>query len=165
MPRGSRAGILLDAREKLARYRMASALTRRESRLSAGCRMIREPGARPGVHPMKRFLPALFFIALLFSCIHSTAQSRIAVPSYQSPGVSQWLEWRTVAAPSVGIMIVNLDNGDDTTYDPRVDQAIRNTRKQGIFVVGYVYTGYGQRDPALVRKKVDAVFHNYLVDG
>jgi len=114
---------------------------------------------------MKRFLPALFFIALLFSCIHSTAQSRIAVPSYQSPGVSQWLEWRTVASPSVGIMIVNLDNGDDTTYDPRVDQAIRNTRKQGIFVVGYVYTGYGQRDPALVRKKVDAVFHNYLVDG
>jgi hypothetical protein len=62
-------------------------------------------------------------------------------------------------------MIVNLNNGDDTTYYPSIDQAIRNTRKKGIFVVGYVYTGYGQRDPNVVHRKVDAVFRNYLVDG
>jgi Spherulation-specific family 4 len=114
---------------------------------------------------MKPFLLPLFSVVLLVSSIHSTAQSRIAIPSYQDPGNSQWYEWRTLGSSSVGIMIVNLDNGDDTTYYPRVDQAIRNTRKQGVFVVGYVYTGYGQRDPAVVRKKVDAVFRNYLVDG
>jgi hypothetical protein len=113
---------------------------------------------------MNKFLLALFSL-VLFSGVHSAAQSRIAVPSYQDPGSPQWNAWRALGSSSVGIMIVNLDNGDDTTYYPSVDQAIRNTRKQGIFVVGYVYTGYGQRDPGVVRRKVDAVFKNYLVDG
>ena len=114
---------------------------------------------------MKKFSLALFLLALLFSSISTPAQSRIAIPSYQDPGSKQWTGWRALGSSSVGIMIVNLDNGDDTTYYPSVDQAIRNTRKLGIFVVGYVYTGYGQRDPAVVRAKVDAVFRNYLVDG
>ena len=114
---------------------------------------------------MKKLSLALFSLVLLFSGIPSLAQSRIAIPSYQDPGSAQWNGWRALGSSSVGIMIVNLNNGDDTTYYPSVDQAIRNTRKQGIFVVGYVYTGYGQRDPAVVRRKVDAVFRNYLVDG
>jgi hypothetical protein len=121
---------------------------------------------------MKKLSLAPFSLALLFmvmfivifSGISSPAQSRIAIPSYQDPGSPQWIGWRALGASSVGIMIVNLNNGDDTTYYPSVDQAIRNTRKLGIFVVGYVYTGYGQRDPAVVRAKVDAVFRNYLVD-
>ena len=114
---------------------------------------------------MKNLSPALFSLALLFSGIPSPAQSRIAIPSYQDPGSTQWNGWRALGSSSVGIMIVNLNNGDDTTYYPSVDRAIRDTRKQGIFVVGYVYTGYGQRDPAVVLRKVDAVFRNYLVDG
>jgi hypothetical protein len=114
---------------------------------------------------MKKLSLALFPLALLFSSISSPAQSRIAIPSYQDPGSTQWYGWRALGSSSVGIMIVNLNNGDDTTYYPSVDQAIRDTRKQGIFVIGYVYTGYGQRDPAVVRGKVDAVFRNYLVDG
>jgi Spherulation-specific family 4 len=114
---------------------------------------------------MKSLSLALFSLALLFSGIPSSAQSRIAIPSYQDPGSTQWNRWRAPGSSSVGIMIVNLNNGDDTTYYPGVDQAIRDTRKQGIFVVGYVYTGYGQRDPAVVHRKVDAVFRNYLVDG
>jgi hypothetical protein len=114
---------------------------------------------------MKKLSLALFALVLLFAGVPSPAQSRIAVPSYQDPGSAQWNGWRALGSSSVGIMIVNLNNGDDTTYDPSIDQAIRNTRKKGIFVVGYVYTGYGQRDPAVVRRKVDAVFRNYLVDG
>jgi hypothetical protein len=108
---------------------------------------------------------ALFLLMLLSIGIRCPAQSRIAIPSYQDPGSPQWNEWRALGSSSVGIMIVNLNNGDDTTYYPSVDQAIRNARKKGIFVVGYVYTGYGQRNPAVVRQKVDAVFRNYLVDG
>jgi hypothetical protein len=46
-----------------------------------------------------------------------------------------------------------------------VDRAIRATRKQGIFVLGYTYTGYGTRDPKIVRRKINAVYRNYLVDG
>jgi hypothetical protein len=114
---------------------------------------------------MKKLSMALFSLLLWFSAIPSRAQSRIAVPSYQNPGSGQWGGWRGLGSSSVGIMIVNLNNGDDTSYYPSVDQAIRDTRKKGIFVVGYVYTGYGQRDPGVIRKKVDAVFHNYLLDG
>jgi hypothetical protein len=114
---------------------------------------------------MKKLALALFSLVLLFTGVASRAQSRIAVPSYQQPGSGQWGAWRGLGSSSVGIMIVNLNNGDDTSYYPSVDQAIRDTRKKGIFIVGYVYTGYGQRDPAIIRRKVDAVFHNYLVDG
>jgi len=102
---------------------------------------------------------------LSFIVIPSAAQSRLAIPSYEDPGSAQWDEWRALGSSSVGIMIVNLDNGDDTAYYPDVDQGIRNTRKKGIFVVGYIYTQYGHRDPARVRKEVDAVFQNYQVDG
>jgi hypothetical protein len=92
---------------------------------------------------MKKLSLALFSVVLLFSGIPSPAQSRIAIPSYQDPGGAQWNGWQALGSSSVGIMIVNLNNGDDITYSPSVDQAIRNTRKKGIFVVGYVYTGYG----------------------
>jgi hypothetical protein len=114
---------------------------------------------------MKQLSLALFAVVLLFIAIASPAQSRIAIPSYQDPGSTQWNGWQTLGSSSVGIMIVNLDNGDDVGYYPGVDQAISRARRNGIFVVGYVYTDYGQRDLALVRRKVDAVFRNYLVDG
>jgi hypothetical protein len=93
------------------------------------------------------------------------AQSRLAVPSYQDPGSPEWNAWAAPGRQSVGIMIVNEDNGDDTSDQPAIAAAIRTARASGIFVVGYVYTGYGQRDPAVVRNRVDAVYKNYLVDG
>jgi len=65
---------------------------------------------------MKNLSLALFSLALLLGGIPSPAQSRIAIPSYQDPGSTQWNEWRALGSSSVGIMIVNLDNGDDTTY-------------------------------------------------
>jgi len=106
--------------------------------------------------------------ASLFTFVHVTqlqGQARLAAPSYQDPGTPLWTGWAAPGPQAVGIMIVNLDNGDDETYYPAVDQAIRQTRKQGIFVLGYTYTGYGQRDPKTVQQKVDAVYQNYLVDG
>ena len=93
------------------------------------------------------------------------AQSRIAIPSYQDPGSPQWNAWISPGSSSIGIMIVNENNGDDLSYYPEIAAAIRQARRKGIFVVGYVYTGYGQRDSAIVRKDIDGVFQNYLVDG
>lgn len=93
------------------------------------------------------------------------AQSRIAIPSYQDPGSPQWNAWISPGSSSIGIMIVNENNGDDLSYYPEIAAAIRQARRKGIFVVGYVYTGYGQRDSAIVRKDIDSVFQNYLVDG
>ena len=93
------------------------------------------------------------------------AQSRIAIPSYQDPGSPQWNAWISPGSSSIGIMIVNENNGDDLSYYPEIAAAIRQARRKGIFVVGYVYTRYGQRDSAIVRKDIDGVFQNYLVDG
>jgi hypothetical protein len=93
------------------------------------------------------------------------AQVRLGAPSYEDPGSPQWAAWAEAGAQAVGIMIVNLNNGDDEKYYASVDQAIRTTRKKGILVLGYTYTGYGTRDPKLVQRKVDAVYQNYLVDG
>jgi Spherulation-specific family 4 len=92
-------------------------------------------------------------------------QARLGAPSYQNPGSAEWAGWAAPGARAVGIMIVNLNNGDDETYYASVAQAIRATRKNGIFVLGYTYTGYGKRDPKIVREKIDAVYRNYLVDG
>ncbi len=62
-------------------------------------------------------------------------------------------------------MIVNLNNGDDTSFDPTVLTAVRKTQEKGISVLAYTYTGYGTRDPKIVNAKVKAAFDNYHVDG
>ena len=107
----------------------------------------------------------LAFLLVLAWIVPLRGQVRLGAPSYQDPGTSAWTGWATPGAKAVGIMIVNLDNGDDETYYPSVEQSIRETRRRGIFVLGYTYTGYGRRDPKTVQRKVAAVYKNYLVDG
>jgi len=107
----------------------------------------------------------ILWLSILFTAATAVGQARLGVPSYQDPGSPQWTAWAAPGAKAVGVMIVNLNNGDDETYYPNVDRAIRATRKQGIFVLGYTYTGYGARDPKIIRQKIDAVYRNYLVDG
>jgi len=104
------------------------------------------------------------FVVLALSATLS-AQARLGVPSYAQPGSGAWDAWQAVGPGGLGLMIVNLNNGDDETYDPTVDKAVQQARKKGIFVLGYTYTKYGARDPKIVRQKVDAVYRNYLVDG
>lgn len=115
---------------------------------------------------MTRFarLAAISLFALL-ALAPLRAQTRIAIPSYQDPGSPVWDAWAAPGRDSVGLMIVNENNGDDTTYYDYVDAGIRATRKRGIFVIGYVHTTYGQRDLADLKQKVDGVFQDYLVDG
>lgn len=108
-------------------------------------------------------LPLL--VAIFMATIAADGQTRLAVPSYQNPGSSTWSSWLAPGSAAVGLMIVDISNGDDPTYYPAVDAAIQATRKQGIFVLGYTYTGYGTRDPALVRAAVSSVYQNYGVDG
>lgn len=110
-----------------------------------------------------RALLVLLFAALGLPLL--PAQVRLAAPSYQDPGSGQWAAWAKPGSQAVGIMIVNLNNGNDETYYPSVDKGIRQARRQGILVIGYTYTGYGTRDPKVVRSKIDAVYRNYLVDG
>jgi Spherulation-specific family 4 len=108
-----------------------------------------------------------FVVPCLFSVVAFTShsQTRLAVPSYQDPGTSVWDGWAAQGPAAVGLMIVDISNGDDPTYYPAVDAAIQAARKQGIYVLGYTYTNYGTRDPAQVRQAIDAVYQNYSVDG
>ena len=109
----------------------------------------------------------LVFSSLLFlaATVATDAQTRLAVPSYQQPGTSTWSAWAAEGPSAVGLMIVDVSNGDDPTYYPAVDAAIQATRKQGIFVLGYTYTEYGTRDPNLVHQAISSVYQNYGVDG
>jgi hypothetical protein len=104
-------------------------------------------------------------VLMLFPVLGMQAQTRLAVPSYQNPGTSTWQSWAAQGPQAVGIMIVDIGKGDTETYYSRVDSAIQQTRKKGIYVLGYTYTGYGTRDPSVVREKIDAVYNNYDIDG
>jgi hypothetical protein len=108
---------------------------------------------------------AMLALSIVFATPPAPAQTRIGAPSYQNPGSWQWTAWAASGPKSVGIMIVNLNNGDDEHYYAAVDRAIRATRAQGILVLGYTYTGYGARDSKIIQRKIDAVYQNYLVDG
>src|ERR1700722_10143513 len=110
---------------------------------------------------MKTILCSVLALQFSLLCGSAWAQSRLAVPSYQDPGSPEWNAWAAPGRQSVGIMIVNENNGDDTSDHPAIAAAMRSARASVIFVVGYVYTGYGQRAPAVVRDRVDAVYRNY----
>ena len=70
------------------------------------------------------------WLIIVFTAVMAAGQTRLGVPSYQDPGSSQWTAWAAPGAKAIGIMIVNLDNGDDEGYyterrpgDPRHPQA------------------------------------------
>ena len=107
----------------------------------------------------------VFVLMLSLDLSRSSGQTRLAVPSYQNPGTSTWQSWAAQGPAAAGIMIVDINKGDDQSYNSRVDSAIQQTRKKGIYVLGYTYTSYGARDPKVIRQKIDAVYNNYNVDG
>ena len=63
--------------------------------------------------------------AFLFMVSAAQSQTRLAVPSYQNPGTSTWNGWAAQGPGGVGLMIVNLKNGDDTSYKSSIDTAIQ----------------------------------------
>jgi Spherulation-specific family 4 len=104
-------------------------------------------------------------VIAVFAVVSASSQTRLAVPSYQAPGGTVWNSWAVSGPASVGIMVANLGNGDDQTYHESVSNAIDKARLKGTFVLGYVYTSYGTRDPKVIRQKIDSLYQNYLVDG
>jgi hypothetical protein len=109
----------------------------------------------------KRASLCLAAIVLLAIGVHA---QNIAIPSYVQPGSRNWKIW--AAYPQiVKIMIVNLNNGDDTKFYPSVLSAVQLAQASGIKVLGYTYTHYGQRNPATVKQAINAVRSNYGVDG
>jgi hypothetical protein len=67
----------------------------------------------------------ILWLRFLFSAAMAIGLARLGVPAYQDPGSAQWTAWAAPGAKSIGMMIVNLNNGDDEHYYASVDRAIR----------------------------------------
>ena len=104
--------------------------------------------------------PGFYYSALPAGTV--TCQ-RMAIPAYFEPG-SLWNQ-ATAAAPKVQIMVMNPNSGPGSVYDSAYAAAVASAQAAGIKVVGYVYTSYGQRDPALVKADIDLYEAWYGVDG
>lgn len=79
----------------------------------------------------------------------------IAVPAYVNPSDSAY--WQSVleAAPQVRDVIVNPNSGPGAVVSEPYVQLIRTLSDAGVRVLGYVSTGWGDRDPAAVHSEID----------
>jgi hypothetical protein len=82
-------------------------------------------------------------------------QISIAVPAYVDPKNSDYWQSIVDAAPQLQDVIVNPLNGPGTTRSERHVQLIGTLQAAGIRVLGYVMTGWGERDIAEVNRDVD----------
>lgn len=74
----------------------------------------------------------------------------VAVPGYVDPGDAAYWDAVVAAVPTVRDVVINPDSGPGAApVGPYVD-LVQALRQAGARVVGYVATGYGQRDPATV---------------
>ncbi len=88
---------------------------------------------------------------------------RMFIPAYFYPG-SLWNQ-ATSGAPTVEIMVMNPASGPGTSQDQNYVNAVNNSLAAGIKVLGYVYTSYGARDPAVVKSEIDLYKTWYNVSG
>ena len=109
-------------------------------------------------------LTILVCLAGLMNLTQAAAQEMIAVPSYSNPGDATW-NAEEAQSQKVKIMIINLNNGDDTTFHRYVLTAVQQAQAAGIRVLSYTYTRYGKRNPLTVIKKINAAAKNYGIDG
>lgn len=89
----------------------------------------------------------------------------IAVPGYVDPSDSGY--WQSVieAAPQVRDVIVNADSGPGAVVHEPYVQLIGSLRDAGVRVLGYVSTGWGERDPKSVYSEIDRWREWYGVDN
>jgi len=120
-----------------------------------------EPG---GQRPQLASVVLLLCFGILMNAAYASAQQVIAVPSYSDPGDATWNREES-QFQKVKILIINLNNGDDTTFHPYVLAAVQKAQRDGITVLSYTYTRYGKRDPQVVIRKIKAAARNYSIDG
>lgn len=123
-------------------------------------------GAPPGRHAAAAvFLSALLF--LLAGCNQADPappsplpappadQLRIAVPAYVDPKDSNYWQALIDGAPKVRDVIVNPNSGPGATKSERHVELVGKLQNAGIRVLGYVMTGWGERDPEAVTLEID----------
>ena len=88
---------------------------------------------------------------------------RMVVPAYWDPD-QQW-QRIIAAAPTVGILIFNPDNGPGTVTKPGYATAIAQAQTAGIKVLGYVSTQYGARAEGDIDADVNGYYTLYSPSG
>ncbi|HEY2775062.1 MAG TPA: spherulation-specific family 4 protein [Candidatus Binatia bacterium] len=90
----------------------------------------------------------------------------IAIPAYFYPSYPDPL-WTQMehAVPTVSFAVMNPANGAGPMPDSNYTSQIAHTRAAGIKVLGYVYSSYATRDPALLKTDIDNYYAWYGVDG
>jgi hypothetical protein len=87
---------------------------------------------------------------------------RALIPAYVTPDAIDALP---AAHASERTIIVNPASGPGPAAEPAYASAVAAAQRAGTRVLGYVPTGYGARDAALVRQEIDRYRSWYRVDG
>ena len=98
---------------------------------------------------------------------------KLLIPMYVYPtsDSQDWkdlLDFKSANPRSDVTIIVNPSNGDFNTSDSNYIQAITDAKAKGIHLIGYVYTGYGDRNISKVETNIDAwrdLYATYGISG
>lgn len=99
-----------------------------------------------------------------FAADNAETCCRIAVPAYFAPNTPYW-QLLMNGAPIVGLAVINPNNGPGEAADSAYQDLVRRVQAEGIRVIGYVYTKYGNRNSDEVQTDIRRHFEWYGVDG
>lgn len=112
-----------------------------------------------------RFLvTAVFFVlqTCLVGSIECNGRQKIGVPAYYDPYMKNMWN-RTVNGAD--LVIINPLNGPGPKKDPSYTKLVSHAQSSGITVMGYVFTRYGERSTAILKRSIKDYFDWYGVDG
>lgn len=126
-----------------------------------------QSGAQTSPAALKRTTP-MGVLVPLYGYPLAASGSGTSSTTVESPA------WTTVAADAAAVptvAVINPSNGPVACTTPAsatlsaFQQGIARLQAAGVTVLGYVLTGYGQRDPALLKQDVQRYAQCYGVDG
>ncbi len=89
----------------------------------------------------------------------------LAIPSYVDPGGPAWEPFVSGAAATAGLIVINPASGPGGHADEAYAAAVLAAQAEGVLVLGYVPTGYGERDGGEVDTEIAKYTSWYAVDG
>ncbi len=100
------------------------------------------------------------------ACSASAAPQSIAIPAYFYPSFPDplWTQMED-AVPTVSFAVMNPADGAGAAPDSNYVSQVAATRAAGVKILGYVYSSYATRDPALLQTDIDNYYSWYGVDG
>jgi len=104
-------------------------------------------------------------VACSVNAVQAAPQS-VAIPAYFYPVFPDplWTQMQN-STPTVSFAVMNPANGAGPMPDSNYVSQIAAARAAGVKILGYVYSSYAARDPALQKADIDNYYAWYNVDG